>query len=121
MIASNAAMPLFAASSTHARERQPRHRPSVRLDPGFRAVTTAIDRREVLLPIDLASSAADELLLLAAAAAVPVLFDPGIGGAEAEAPQLWALAQAPLQLGEAGEAGQPDHVLPEAQDILVTQ
>ena len=54
----------------------------------------------------------------AAASAVPVLLDAGLAGVDAEAAQLGSFSQAPLELGEAGEGGQPDHVVPQPDRLL---
>ncbi len=48
-----------------------------------------------------------------AAAGVPVFLHPGCAGVYAEAAQLGPFAQAPLELGEAGEADQGRDVVPE--------
>ena len=44
---------------------------------------------------------------------MPVLLEAGLAGCDAEAGELGAFAQAALQLGEAGESGQADDVVPE--------
>jgi hypothetical protein len=53
-----------------------------------------------------------------AAAGVPVLLRPGRVRVCAEAAQLGPLAQAPLELGEAGEARQAGHVVPEPEGVF---
>jgi hypothetical protein len=53
-----------------------------------------------------------------AAAGVPVLLRAGGPGFDVEGAQLRPLAQAPLELGEAGEAGQPGDVVPEPDGVL---
>jgi hypothetical protein len=52
------------------------------------------------------------------AARVPVFLRPGRAGLHPEAAQLGSLAQAPLELGEAGEGGQGRDVAPEPDGIL---
>jgi hypothetical protein len=53
------------------------------------------------------------LFLEAPASAVPVLLDAGLAGANAEAAQLRSFSQAALELGETGEGGEPDNVVPQ--------
>jgi hypothetical protein len=52
------------------------------------------------------------LFLGAPASAVPVLLDAGLAGVNAEAAELGSFSQAALELGEAGEGGEPDNVVP---------
>ena len=49
---------------------------------------------------------------------MPVLLRPGRIRVYAEAAQLGPLAQAPLELGEAGEARQAGHVVPEPDGVF---
>jgi hypothetical protein len=49
---------------------------------------------------------------------VPVFLDAGGSGVEAERAQLRPLAQAALELGKAGEAGQARDVIPEPDGVL---
>ena len=55
----------------------------------------------------------------AAASAVPVLLDAGLAGVDSEAAQLGPFSQAALELSEAGEEGEPDHVVPQPDRLLV--
>jgi hypothetical protein len=52
------------------------------------------------------------LFLEASASAVPVFLDAGLAGVNSEAAQLGPFSQAALELGEAGEGGEPDNVVP---------
>ena len=61
------------------------------------------------------------LFLQAPASAVPVLLDAGLAGADAEAVQLGSFSQAALELGEAGERGEPDNVVPQPDRLLVSR
>src|SRR6185312_16605781 len=58
-----------------------------------------------------------KLLLEPTASAVPVLLDANGIGVDAETGQLRPLAQAALDLGEAGERRQGDHVIPERTGV----
>src|SRR5258708_21116496 len=55
----------------------------------------------------------DRPSLGAPVAGLPVFLDAGLAGIHAEAAQLGPFTQAALELGEAREAGQPDHVVPQ--------
>src|SRR5581483_144740 len=54
-----------------------------------------------------------------AATAVPVLGLTDLTGLDAERPQLGTFPQAALHLGEAGEAREPDHVVPQPHGVRI--
>src|SRR5260370_23831462 len=60
------------------------------------------------------------LFLEAPASTVPVFLNAGLAGANAEAAQLGPFPQAALELGEAGEGGEPDDVVPQPDRLRVT-
>ena len=51
---------------------------------------------------------------------MPVLLDAGLARVNPEAVQLGSFSQAALELGEAGEGGEPDNVVPQPDRVLVT-
>jgi hypothetical protein len=58
------------------------------------------------------------LFLEAWASAVPVLLGAGLAGVDSEAAQLGTFSQAALELGEAGEGGEADYVVPQPGRLL---
>jgi len=64
--------------------------------------------------------ALNSLLLLPSAPGVPVLLDPDGALLDTGRGQLGPLAHAAFELGKAGKASEPDHVLPQPHGLLLT-
>jgi hypothetical protein len=52
---------------------------------------------------------------------VPIFFGSDLSGVDAETAELRAFAEAALEFSEAGECGQADHVVPEADGVVVAR